>query len=99
MWHINQDVVTVENHPDGIFKHNQLFVVKALRSCPCKCGSVQIDVGLKSPTKLKQCSVSNREYKDKITNLFSNEIFFKPLDEIADISELVDIIHNTEVEA
>ena len=95
MWYKGQDIVSIINQPDGVFKEGELFVVQKVRKCPCGCKTNQIYVGLSSDTQYKLCVHSNKEYFEKRGSVFwHNELFFKPLDEMVDISELVEVINN-----
>lgn len=96
MWYKGQDIVSVINQPDGAFKEGELFVIQKIRECPCGCGSKQIYVGLSSDTQYKLCVHSNKEYFEKRGSTFwHNELFFRPLDEMMDISELVEWINTS----
>lgn len=45
-WHIGQLVVSTIDHPQSGRIKGQVFDIKALRSCPCGCGTVLIWNGL-----------------------------------------------------
>ncbi len=94
MWYIGQDIVSVIDQPDGAFKEGQLFVVRKIRKCPCRCGTLQIYVGLHGNCRDKMCVHSGKEYREnRAFRFWHNELFFMPLDDMVDISEMVAMIN------
>lgn len=91
-WYIGQEIVAVRDHPQGVFKEGDTFVIKGLRGSPCKCHSIDIDVGIKSSGGHSLCGVCGyRGGKNGLYWWFSEQNF-APLDTICDISELMDVL-------
>ena len=104
-WYVNQEIVCIENHSKRIVKEGELFTIRAIKKNECyKCfDGLVFDVGIKSDMRAKdgsfiplgammQCNSSHGiiHFQDGIYWL--SEKLFKPLDELADISELTEIL-------
>lgn len=98
-WYIGQEIVCIN---DKKFSHQGgsgtglnadcIYTIKALRLC--ECGDVEICVGIKSfaGTGICKCGLiktNDGEFR------WHNENRFRPLDEIADISELTEHLKQT----
>ena len=88
-WYIGQDIVAINNHKH--FKYGDEFKIKGLKSPFCKCGYIQIDIGMTdSSYDGVQCSKCKVETEFNGTLWFS-EKNFAPLDPIKEaISELME---------
>lgn len=96
-WRIGQDIVCVKTHPKEVVKEGEIYTIKALRTSTCKCSEVEIDVGVLDKgefslyqTICRKCGVEHNEGTNG-TWWFS-ETRFRPLDELADISELTEVL-------
>ena len=91
-WYIGQDIVAIKTHSRGVFKEGDIFTIKSLRTSNCKCGHILIDIGLSRAGVSTLCITCNtiKFYGDDI--LWFNEKCFRSLDELADISELTEVL-------
>lgn len=96
MWHIGQTIVAVKSHRQYFFKEGDIFEIKALRQSLCECRQYQIDIGFVNPYKLICCGKCKFLTNSKDSIAWFSERCFKPLDELADISELTEILENTQ---
>ena len=88
MWHIGQDVVCIKDHSRGKVKEGKVYTIKSLRSVCC---DVEIDVGIVATREKSQCKcgfISNN-----YGTCWLSEHLFKPLDELSDISELLEVLN------
>jgi len=95
-WYIGQDIVSVKNHKQGLIKKGQVFVIKGLKNSWCKCNKVQIDVGVSDGSfGVNWCSTCRVNDTEKTYTNWLSENLFAPLDSIADITELTEILETT----
>lgn len=96
-WYIGQAIVSIINHRQGFFKEGDTHTISALQNCKCKCGGVEISIGIIHNKKHRMvCSECGYEGPAVNTReLFFHESAFRPLDEIADISELTEHLKQT----
>lgn len=93
-WYIGQDVVAIRTHEQHCFKEGDIFTIRGLRlsACTC-CGEIQLDIGRCLPSDYicicNDCGVA----MDCNGIEWHSEYDFKPLDELADISELVEVLN------
>lgn len=88
MFYIGQDVVCIKTHSMGIVKEGDVYNIKELRKGCC---DVQIHVGLLTDTKYTRCFCGKLELGNGI--IWFSESLFKPLDELSDISELLEVLN------
>lgn len=96
-WYIGQDIVAIKNHSQHKFNEGDLFTIKGLRDSLCKCGHVLIDIGFKSSSiPSNSVCVTCKIKSENISGIWwFSETNFRPLDELADISELTEILETT----
>jgi hypothetical protein len=91
MWHIGQDIVCIKSHSQAVIKEGDIFTIKGLKKGCC---TIVIDVGISAQSHLTKCRCGNIRVKhDGI--FWLGEQLFKPLDELTDISELLEHLENT----
>jgi hypothetical protein len=88
MFHLGQDIVCIKDHSKGFVKEGSLFTVKGLRKGCC---NIVIDVGLPMKTDCMICACGNLWESNGI--VWISELLFKPLDELSDISELLEVLN------
>lgn len=88
-WYIGQDIVAVNDH--NHFKEGDEFKIKGLKSPFCKCGFIQIDIGLVDNSyDGVECSKCKTQGEFNRVLWFS-EHNFAPLDPIKEaISQLME---------
>lgn len=92
-FYVGQDVVCVKNYPEAGLIKDSLHVAKGLKDGICNCVKLLIDVGIRVSGGIIACqncnTISNSE-PDNIWWIASE--YFKPLDELTDISELTEVL-------
>ena len=96
-FYIGQDVVCIKTHSKGIVKEGEVFTIKALSSCYCRCSNVRVDVGIKIPIRIGAlvfCPVCLDTNKLSIADgaWWLDERLFKPLDSLVNIGELTEVL-------
>lgn len=92
-WYIGQDVVAIRNQLQGDFKKGDVFTIKALRGSTCACNEVEIDIGNREDTNtLTNCPTCKTKYSNGNNINWYSELSFAPLDSIADISALTEVL-------
>lgn len=92
-FYIGQDVVCIRSHSEGRVKEGEVFVIRGLMASPCKCGVLVLDVGINSNGNERYKCVYCGDIVKKHPNVFwFGNALFKPLDELADISELTEVL-------
>ena len=87
-WHIGQDIVCIKTHPEMVVVEGGVYTIRGLRK---NCCCIEIDIGVDTNRQVSVCSKCGR--KDNSNNVhWLGEFRFEPLDSLADISELVEII-------
>jgi hypothetical protein len=97
-WEIGQDIVAIKDHSQCRFKEGEVFTIKGLQGGTCKCTSIEIDIGIKSPPNssgYSYCTNCNTRYKKNSGIWWFSENIFAPLDSLADISELTEHLETT----
>lgn len=90
MWNINQDIVCIKDHHQGVLTEGKVYTIIGLRVGHC--GFIQINVGIKSMHKLDSCTCGFSTI-NKDGYWWFSEKRFKPLDELSDISELLEVLN------
>lgn len=96
-WYIGQPIVAIKNHPQGVFKKGDEFVIKGLRESICRCKEIDIDIdiGLYDETaNAVQCDACGYFSLTSNKTWWFSESRFAPLD--TDISELTEILTQKE---
>lgn len=88
MFHIGQYIVCIKTHSDGDVKEGQVYTINSLKKGCC---SILIDVGISTKSIFSLCFCGNIEKSNGIT--WFCESLFKPLDELSDISELLEVLN------
>lgn len=96
MWHIGQTIVAIKSHSQGKFKEGDVFEIKGLKKSFCKCIHILIDIGMSTIATNDECGDCNIIVKSNDNIHWFGEDMFKPLDELADISELTELLENTQ---
>ena len=90
MWHIGQYIVCIKTHQDGAVKEGEVYTIQALEQGCC---FVHIDVGVRFPMMgYTYCTECGKEKKSPTSVWWLKETYFKPLDELSDISELLEVL-------
>jgi hypothetical protein len=93
-WYIGQDVVCVK---DGLMlKAGEVVTIRQISSSICKCAELDIDVGLKHDYPKLKCRVCGQYTETESKILWKGEGYFRPLDSLADISELTEVLETTQ---
>ena len=84
MWKIGKKIIAIKSHSQGVFKENDIFVLKGIYNNICKCPILKLDIGLKTDKFIGLCPIClgknmNEEHFRGIW-LF-NETSFRPLEE------------------
>lgn len=80
-WYINQEIVCIKTHSQGVVKRGQIYPVKGLRKAFCKCVDIQIDVGVTHPTsKTESCTDCNIKRRADSDIWWLHESLFAPLE-------------------
>ena len=87
MFFIGQDIVCVKTHSMGIVKEGRVYSINSLRKGCCE---IDIDVGIRKQGHVSVCDCGDREKTDI---WWLSERLFKPLDELSDISELLEVLN------
>lgn len=93
MWTIGQDIVCIKTHSQGGVKEGEVYSIKALRKVCC---TVQIHVGKLSDKKNAVCGCGKKELSNGL--FWFCETLFKPLDELSDISEILEHLEQEDFE-
>lgn len=91
-WFINQDIVCIKTHSQGLVKEGDVFTIKGLREGYCKCTKVQINIGFTSIATTNKCSICHVGVKNTDSFSWLSENLFAPLDTLTDISEIEEIL-------
>lgn len=94
-WYIGQKIVAVRDHAGGL-KKGQIFTIKALKTSPCMCNHIIIDVGIRLYGK-GLCNSCNKytEVGDIYWFSYNN---FAPLDEMtAHESAIKELLKENEI--
>lgn len=88
MFYIGQDIVCIKDHSKGKVKKGEVYNIKSLRMVCCE---VEIDVGIVDIGETTKCRCGFSSSNHGIYWL--SESLFKPLDELSDISELLEVLN------
>jgi hypothetical protein len=92
-WYIGQDIVCIKSHSQGVVKEDEVFVIKGLRTAPCNCGNIEINIGIISNGEvLHECGSCGAVTTRYESSRFLSERIFAPLDTLTDISEIEEIL-------
>lgn len=98
-FHIGMDVVCIESTCD-LLKEGEIYTIKGLRESPCKCGGVDMYVGIIDKDYLGdgldfiECTCGFIE-KMQDAKSWYHESQFKPLDELCNISEITEVLEKS----
>ena len=87
MWHIGQDIVCIKSHSKGLVKEGDVFTIKGIRGLCCE---TVFDIGKHTDCIFGLCECG--ELWDTHLIAWFNAKLFKPLDELSDISELLEVL-------
>lgn len=90
MWHIGQDIVCIKTSNKKTVKEGEVYIIKGLKKWCC--GTIAIDIGRIGNFELEKCCKCQRVWKATDNKHWYNENLFKPLDELSDISELLEVL-------
>lgn len=95
-FHIGQDIVCIKTHSLNIVKEGELHKVQSLQECPCKCGGVEIHVGIFYESKpsekpFAKCQTCGFIQVNDGKHWLDSSLF-RPLDELVNISELTSVL-------
>jgi len=93
-FYVGQDVVAIEDHPQGKFRENDTFVTQGLRSPKCGCDFLEINIGLPTMALFHLCSFCGSTQNSE-ENCYFASTRFRPLDELTNISELTEVLENS----
>lgn len=93
-WYIGQDIVCVKTHSRGVVKEGNVYTIKSLKDSECKCGGVLIHVGVSATTKNSEC-IKCGHFSPNNGQWWLKEFLFSPLDELANIDELNEVLETT----
>lgn len=93
-WYIGQPIVAIKNHSGGRFKIGNEFIIRGLRSAPCGCTHVEIDIGLTQIKAKTRCTVCYNAVVNNTGSGWYKEHSFAPLD--IDLSEIHEVLKQTE---
>lgn len=89
-WYIGQEIVCVKQPSRNYIKKGSVYTICSLRENPCKlCGGIIMELLGTNVTNHSEC------HNEKLVGAWYGEEFFAPLDAIADISELTEILQTT----
>lgn len=91
-WYIGQDIVCVKTYGSSKLKKDSVYTIKQIRETPCNCGGIDLDVGIKLNTQDSICIICGYSHFQADKAAFFDQICFRPLDELADISELTKVL-------
>jgi len=94
-WYIGQDIVAIEDHQQGIFKKWEVFKIRGLRMCKCKCNHVEIDIGFS--VKTLRCATCNTENVPNSGIWWLHEKRFAPLDNLVNMDEIKEVMEDTDL--
>lgn len=83
-WYIGQRVVAIISHSRGEFRKGDEFVINGIRTAPCKCNNLDIDIGKITNGVVSYCVVCNTTYGSNGNVYWFNECCFAPLAELSD---------------
>jgi hypothetical protein len=88
MWYIGQDVVSLINHKECDLKEGDVKTIYGLKQ-GC-CSKEYLDVGIKlNEGRILRCGICGKETPSNGIGWLSEKCF-KPLDELSDISEILE---------
>ena len=91
-FYVGQEVVCIKSHSQGVVIKDTVYTIKKIKESPCNCrGMLWVDVGIPSPNYFSRCTRCNRRHPASGI-WWLNSALFTPLDEIADIRELTEIL-------
>lgn len=90
MFHIGQDVVCIRTYDGNIIKEGNVYTIIGLKNGHCL--PVEINVGVKAMWAFDRCTCG-KETLNKDGYWWFNADRFKPLDELSDISELLEVLN------
>lgn len=90
-WCINQRIVAIVDHRQGLFKKGDEFIIKGLRNSICKCKEIDINIGIESMSSTNHCPVCKSEWLADAFMWFS-ETRFAPLEENTETTELSEVL-------
>lgn len=67
-WYIGQPIVAIINHSQGVFKKGDEFIIRGLKTSPCNCKNVIIDIGFitnKTIQRYCECHKHDRYDEDR----------------------------------
>lgn len=76
-WYINQDIVCIKTHSKGYVKEGRVYTIKGLKRC--KCGVVNIDIGVSNGVGNIQCTPCGNWFKT-LGEFYFSEHLFAPLE-------------------
>lgn len=91
MWNINQYIVCIKTPKSGVVKEGLVYTIKGLKYFCCN--TVTIDVGLYGGFAIEACRKCGDVKKATDDKYWLSESLFKPLDELSDISELLEVLN------
>ena len=88
MFYIGQHIVCIKTTKCGRIKEGEVYTIKALRKVCC---IIEIHIGFTSSNNTVMCFCGNVYDNNNI--FWFGESLFKPLDELSDISELLEVLN------
>lgn len=82
-WYIGQEIISLRDHKEGVFKKDTLLVIRSIRNSCCKCDGVEIDIGIKQTRPYIFCYRCDLHFIETHTGIWwFGEDYFIPLDEL-----------------
>lgn len=93
-WRIGQDIVAIRTHIQGYFKEGDTFTVEAIKRGLCPCCPIMLNIGMKrTQNRFYSCSMHLVSLHEQDDPYFFGSLHFSPLDSLADISELTEVLN------
>lgn len=79
-------VICVEDHSAGVVRKNEVFETLAISPPKCKCGRLQIHVGITATSRNKVCISCHAKWIDDCVEWWFDSALFLPLDDFKEVT-------------
>lgn len=79
-------VICVKDHSRGVVKKNTIHTVHGLRDAPCKCGLMEINIGITSTNISHHCAKCGQTKQAVNGYYWLSERLFLPLDDFKEVT-------------
>jgi len=99
MFEVGKKVICIKSHPYGIVKRGQIFELFGIRDSLCKCGNIQLDVGIREyEISIATCSNCGADTVADSEIWWINNSRFAPFDNEMSDTTVEELIEEIETE-